>query len=167
MRWGGSGCQPKVHQAKSPLVSPLGYTTMQTPRRGRPARFAEYDQLVASLPVIMEKRPKYLNGIGVFRGSRGMTAWLKIRLPQGGVLRGKSYPPNASIEIKLGSLESWNWEQLAERHRDLQGKADRGEPLERTPDLTFAAYADDWLSRAKRRVRSFTNEKTTVEKRLK
>ena len=62
---------------------------MQTPRRGRPARFAEYDQLVASLPAMMEKRPKYLNGIGVFRGSRGMTAWLKIRLPQGGVLRGK------------------------------------------------------------------------------
>src|SRR5437762_10139091 len=71
------------------------------------------------------------------------------------------------MELKLGSLESWNWEQLAERHRELQGKADRGEPLEQTPDLTFAAYADDWLSRAKRRVRSFTNEKTTVEKSLK
>jgi integrase len=140
---------------------------MQAVRRGRPSRFAEYDRLVASLPPVMEKRPRYINGIGVFRGSRGTSAWLKIRLPHGGLLRGKSYPPNASVEIKLGNLESWNWEQLTERHRELQGKADRGEPLERTPDLTFGIYADDWLSRAKQRVRSYGNEKVTVEKSLK
>jgi hypothetical protein len=78
---------------------------MQAIRRGRPSRFAEYDQLVASLPTVMEKRPKYLNGIGVFRGSRGITAWLKIRLPYGGILKGRSYPANSSVEIKLGNLD--------------------------------------------------------------
>ena len=78
---------------------------MQAIRRGRPAKFAEYDQLVASLPPVMEKRPKYLNGIGVFRGSRGITAWLKIRLPHGGTLKGKTYRANASVEIKVGSLD--------------------------------------------------------------
>src|SRR5260221_287982 len=106
-------------------------------RRGRPSRFAEYDQHVASLPPVMDKRPKYLNGIGVFRGSRGMTAWLKIRLPHGGTFKGKSYGPNASVEIKVGSLDSWSWDQLTAKHRELQGKADRGERLEDAPDLTF------------------------------
>src|SRR4051812_673285 len=109
---------------------------MQTQRRGRPSRFAGYDQLVASLPPLMEKRPKYLNGIGVFRGSRGITAWLKIRLPHGGVLKGRTYAAGASAEVKLGSLESFDWEQLTQKHRELQGKADRGEPLEETPDMT-------------------------------
>src|SRR5947207_7320251 len=118
---------------------------MQPQRRGRPSRFTEYDQLVASLPPLMEKRPKYLNGIGVFRGSRGITAWLKIRLPHGGVLKGKSYGPGASAEIKLGNLESFDWEQLTQKHRELQGKPDRGEPLEQTPDRTFGTFATDWL----------------------
>jgi hypothetical protein len=92
---------------------------MLAPRRGRPTKFAEYDRLVASLPAVMDKRPKYINGIGVFKGSRGVTAWLKVRLPHGGLLKGRTYPPNASAEIKLGSLESWSWEQLADKHREL------------------------------------------------
>jgi hypothetical protein len=108
-------------------------------RRGRPSKYAEFDELVASLPPVMEKRPKYIRGIGVFRGARGLTAWLKIRLPNGGTLKGKSYAPNASVEIKLGNLASWNWESLIEKHRELQGRADRGETLEDTPDVTFGA----------------------------
>lgn len=115
----------------------------------------------------MDKRPKYLGGIGVFRGSRGLSAWLKIRLPHGGTLKGKTHPPNASVEIKVGSLESWSWEQLADKHRELQGKADRGELLEETPDLTFAVFAEDWLSRARLRLRSYANERMTVDKGLK
>src|SRR5207244_13256529 len=103
---------------------------MLAPRRGRPSKFAEYDQLVGSLPPVMEKRPKYLNGIGVFRGSRGITAWLKIRLPQGGTLKGKTYAPGASVEIKVGSLDSWDWGQIAEKQRHLQGKADGGYAME-------------------------------------
>jgi integrase len=139
---------------------------MLATRRGRPARFAEYDRLVASLPAVMEKRPKYLNGIGVFRGSRGITAWLKIRLPHGGTLNGKSYGPNASIEIKVGSLGSWDWEKLTDKHRDLQGKADRGDPLEEAPDLTFATFANDWLGRAEARMRAHDTAHIHVQKHL-
>jgi integrase len=139
---------------------------MLATRRGRPSRFAEYDQLVASLPAVMEKRPKYLNGIGVFRGSRGITAWLKIRLPHGGMLKGKSYAPNASVEIKVGSLGSWDWEKLTEKHRDLQGKADRGEALEGSPDVTFEQFAEQWLARAEARIKTYSNEKLAVRKSL-
>jgi integrase len=139
---------------------------MLATRRGRPSRYAEYDQLVASLPPVMDKRPRYLNGIGVFRGSRGITAWLKIRLPHGGILKGKSYPPNASVEIKLGDLDSWDWQQLADKQRELQGKADRGEPLEETPDLTFAAFASDWLGRAGTRIRAHDTAHIHVHKHL-
>jgi len=84
---------------------------MLTPRRGRPPKYAEFDALVADLPDVMEKRPKYVRGIGVFRGSRETTAWLKIRLPNGGTLRGKSYPPDASVEVKVRDLASWDWER--------------------------------------------------------
>src|SRR5450759_273336 len=110
---------------------------MQAVRRGRPPKYAEYDELVASLPDLMQKRPKYVRGVGVFRGSRGLTAWLKVRLPHGGVLKGRSYPANASVEIKVGSFASWTWEALIAKYTDLQGRADRAEALEDTPDITF------------------------------
>lgn len=139
---------------------------MQPTRRGRPSRFAEYDQLVASLPAIMDKRPKYLNGIGVFRGARGITAWLKIRLPHGGILGGKNYGPNASVEIKLGSLESWDWEKLTAKHRDLQGRADRGDPLEEAPSVSFETFAEEWLGRAQVRARAIETERIAVHKYL-
>ena len=139
---------------------------MSAPRRGRPSRFAEYDQLVASLPPAMGKRPKYLNGIGVFRGSRGITAWLKIRLPNGGTLKGKTYPASASVEIKVGSLDSWSWDQLTDKHRELQGKADRGDPLEEAPDLTFAIFATDWLARAESRLKAHDTAHIHVHKHL-
>jgi integrase len=137
-----------------------------TPRRGRPPKYAEFDELVANLPQVMEKRPKYVRGIGVFRGSRGLTAWLKIRLPNGGTMKGKSYAPNASVEIKLGNLTSWNWESLIEKHRELQGRADRGEPLEDTPDVTFGQFADEWLVRAENRVRAHETACIHVRKHL-
>ena len=138
----------------------------QAPHRGRPSKFAEYDQLVASLPKLMGKRPKYLNGIGVFRGSRGITAWLKVRLPHGGTLKGKAYPPNSSVEIKVGSLESWTWEQLTDKHRDLQGKADRGEALESSPDVLFGDFAEAWLQRAEKRARAIATERVAARKHL-
>jgi len=141
-------------------------TTMLPTRRGRPSRFAEYDQLIASLPAVMEKRPKYLNGIGVFRGARGITAWLKVRLPHGGVLNGKSYVPNASVEIKVGSLDSWDWATLLDKHRDLQGKADRGDPLEEAPSITFEIFATGWLGRAAVRARAIETERIAVHKYL-
>src|SRR5271154_2809049 len=139
---------------------------MLTTRRGRPSRFAEYDQLVASLPTVMGKRPRYVNGIGVFRGTRGITAWLKIRLPHGGILSGKHHGPDAAVEIKMGSLDSWSWEALTERHRDLQGRADRGEPLEEAPSVRFETFAEEGLGRAKVRARSIETERIAVRKYL-
>lgn len=139
---------------------------MQTTRRGRPSKYAEFDELLRSLPETMDKRPKYVRGIGVFRGSRDTTAWLKIRLPHGGVLKGRSYPPNASVEVKVGNLASWDWEALVTQHTQLQGKADRGEALEDTPDVTFADYAEEWLANAEQRVRAYDTERIAVRKSL-
>jgi hypothetical protein len=131
------------------------------PRRGRPSRYAEFETLVANLPDVMEKRPKYLQGIGVYRGSREITAWLKIRLPNGGTLKGKTYPADASVEIKMGNLASWSWERLIDKRRELQGRADRGEPLEKA-DVAFGQFAEEWLTRAENRARVSTPERKCI-----
>ena len=135
-------------------------------RRGRPSKYAEFDELVASLPTVMEKRPKYVRGIGVFRGTRDTTAWLKIGLPNGGTLKGKTYPLNASVEIKMGNLASWTWEQLLTKHGELQGKADRGEPLEEAPSVSFETFAEEWLRRAGKRTKGGNTDHLVVEKHL-
>ena len=134
--------------------------------RGRKRKYAEYEELLQSLPKVMTKRPKYVNAVGVFRGSRGETAWVKISLPHGGIFKGKNYQPGSSLEIKLGSLSSWTWQQLEDKHRELQGKADRGEPLEQKADVLFSNWADEWLSNAKGRLRSYRTVKLHVEKHL-
>ena len=121
--------------------------------QGRPKKYAEYDALVASLPKGMAKRPKYLNGIGVFRGTKSATAWVKIRLPHGGVLNGRSYAKGAAAEIKLGNLSSWPWKELEAKRDELQGKADRAEPLEDEAPQMFSDYALGWLSRLKKRTK--------------
>jgi integrase len=140
---------------------------MQPVRRaGRPSKYAKYDQLLASLPKTMEKRPKYVRGIGLFRGSRGITAWLKIRLPNGGTLRGKTYAAGTSLEIKVGNFASWDWERLNAKHAELQGKADRGEALEDAPDVTFVQVAEDWLARVEKRARAFETERIAAKKYL-
>jgi len=128
---------------------------MQKLVRGRPRRYAAYEKLYVSLPKIMTKRPKYLNGVGIFRGQRGDTAWAKIRLPHGSTYGGKSYDPGASLEIKLGALSSFTWEQLEAKRAELQGKADRGEPIDTLRPLTFAEWATDWLSRARNRTKAY------------
>ena len=123
--------------------------------RGRKKKYSEYEELVQSLPKVMTKRPKYVNGIGVFNGAKGATAWVKLGLLHGGGWKGKAYKPRQQLEIKVGSLDSWNWEQLEHYRKDLQGKADRGEPLEDTPDWTFEIWAADWLERAQPRVQDY------------
>ena len=117
--------------------------------RGRPRKYAEYEALVASLPKGMAKRPKYLNGIGVFKGSKSETAWVKIRLPHGGIYNGRSHPAGSSIEIKLGKLSSWTWEDLETKRDEFQGKADHGDPLEAQVQPLFKDYAEGWLERQK------------------
>ncbi len=65
-------------------MPPLQANDFSERPRGRPKKYAEFDALVASLPPLMTKRPRYLHGIGVFRGQRGLTAWLKVRITRGG-----------------------------------------------------------------------------------
>ena len=116
---------------------------------GRPGRYAKYEQLEASLPAVMTKRPAYCDGIGLFRGAKSFTVWIKVRLPHGGIYGDRSVPPGGSVEHKVGNRASWTWQQLeAERDR-LQGLADRNEPLVQAQAETFATYAAGWLERRK------------------
>ncbi len=134
--------------------------------RGRKRKFTEYDELLQSLPKVMTKRPKYVNGIGVFRGAKGDTAWIKISVPNGAVHNGKSYIKGSAIEIKVGHLSSWSWQQLEDKHRDLQGRADRGEPLEDQPSIFFKDWAADWLERSKSRVKDYESLRIHLHKHI-
>jgi integrase len=134
--------------------------------RGRPTRYAEFDALVASLPKLMEKRPKYVRGIGVYRGARGDTVWLKIRLPHGGAYAGAVIAPGGAVEIKMGRRESWSWDKLIDKHRELQGRADRREPLEDAAQVTFEECANDWLHRAAQRVKGLETISIHVRRHL-
>ncbi|CAN7163853.1 site-specific integrase [Phenylobacterium sp. LjRoot219] len=124
-------------------------------RRGRPARYAHFEALHQSLVPGQKKRPTYVHGIGLFRGERGTTAWVKISLRRANTYKGRSYSAGSALEIKLGSLDSWSWEQLEQQHRDLQGRADRGEPLEEAQTVTFAAHAGEWLELKKPVLKSY------------
>lgn len=122
---------------------------------GRPSRYAKYEILEASLPAVMTKRPMYCDGIGLFRGTRSSTVWVKIRLQKGGLYRGRSVPVGGSIEHKLGNRASWTWQQLETERDRLQGLADRGEPIESGQVETFASYASDWLDQKKHVLKGF------------
>lgn len=139
---------------------------MAVKSKGRPRKYVEFDAFLADLPSPMTKRPLYLKGIGIFRGKREDTAWLKVSLPHGVEYHGKVYPKSSSVEIKLGRLTSWTWEQLVSKHADLQGRADRGELLEEKQPIIFADYASQWLERAKSRVRNFETEEVNVRVHL-
>lgn len=119
---------------------------------GRPRRYAEYECLLLSLPRKGQKRPKYANSIGIFRGAHGDTVWVKIRLSQSTFFRGKHF--TSALEIKLGRLTSWKWDQLEKRRDELQGRADRGDPLETIEQPHFSTWAKEWLAGAKKRIRS-------------
>lgn len=133
---------------------------------GRPRRFAEFNTFYSLLPKEMEKRPRYLKGVGVFRGARGDTAWVKISLPNGAIYNGKSYKRGASLEIKVGHLASWDWEKLVSKQAELQGKAERSEPLQENAPIMFKAWAEDWLSRAQTRTKSPKTLSIHVRKHL-
>jgi hypothetical protein len=98
---------------------------MQAPaRRGRKARYSHFEDLHRSLAPGAKKRPTYVDGIGLFRGERGTTAWIKLTLRRPNIYRGRSYPAGAPVEIKLGSLDSWTWEQLEDERRRLRARSD-------------------------------------------
>ena len=81
---------------------------MSTTRRGRPKKFSEFDDLVASCPRDM-RRPRYHQRIGIRRGPKGDTLWIKVQLPHGGMWKGRHFPPGHALEIKLGRLSSLTW----------------------------------------------------------
>jgi integrase len=130
---------------------------------GRPKKYAEYEELVKGLPKVMRNRPKYVNGIGVFRGARGETVFIKIRLPKGAVHNGKSYKPGSSLELKLGNRSSFSWKQLEQIKDDMQGRADRGEPLEDNAPMLFSEWSAEWLKRANDRLKGFATPKGHVD----
>lgn len=132
-------------------------------RRGRPGRFTEYEEFLKRIPREGSKRPHYLHGIGVYRGKRGDIAWIKISLPHGGIWGGKHHRPGSSLEIKLGNRASFSWDELIKRREELQGRADRGEPLEEAADLTMAEWAEIWMQQNEQRLfRSWSEIKVYV-----
>lgn len=140
--------------------------TIQPVLKGRPRKYSEYERLYDSLPKPM-KRPSYINNIGILKGMKRDSAYVKICMTNGGVYDGKTYGKGDYLEINLGKLSSFSWKQLEDRLNELQGKADRGEPLEETPMITFSNHADNYLERAKTRVKSYKTIHFHVEKYLK
>jgi integrase len=134
-------------------------------KRGRRSRFHHYEEFEAGLP-LMKKRPKYLGGIGLFRGDRGTSVWLKVTLRNGGLYKGRTHAPGEAVEIKLGARGSWTWEQMETRYADLQGRADRGEPLEDVQGVLFSDHAKDWLTRKKATARGWGVMNGHVSKHL-
>ena len=130
-------------------------------------RYAAYDRFLESIPPrSMAKRAKYLHGIGVFRGMRGDTAWIKIRLIHGGLFKGKYYKASDSVEFKVGNLESYSWADLERIYQDYQSKADRGESLEEVQVPLFSEYATDWLKVKKNQHRGYKTTKGIVDNHL-
>lgn len=133
--------------------------------KGRPGRFAKFDELEASLPAV-SNRAKYHDGIGLYRGAKAYTVWVKINFPRGGIFRGETIPVGGSKEIKLGKRASWDWPTLTAERDRLQGLADRGEPLEAAEVPIFSKYAADWLERKKTTHKSYALNKGHVESAL-
>ncbi len=125
-----------------------------TGRRGRPAKFKALDDLLASCPDAM-RRPIYQDRIGVRRGPKGDTVWIKIQLPMGGAWKGRQFPPSHALEVKLGWKAAIDWKYAIAVRDKLQGRADKGELLEDTPVPTFDELANDWLARKKNTVADF------------
>lgn len=134
---------------------------------GRPGRYAKYDRFESSLPPKMAKRALYCDGIGLFRGERAFTVWVKIRMPRGGLYKGRTVRSGGAVEIKIGNRSSYSWAQLEEERDRLQGLADRGAPLEDIQVGTFAVYADEWLERKKATVKGYGVLKGHIQKHLK
>lgn len=121
---------------------------------GRPSRYAKFEAWEASLHPPMN-RPAYCEGMGIFKGAKATSVFVKLTLPHGGMYRGRSIKPGGAVEHKLGKRSSFDWQQLIAERDHLQGRADRGEPLEPVEVDTFAEYALDWLGRRKPTLRSY------------
>jgi integrase len=85
----------------------------------------------------------------------------------GAIFRGRKYGVGSAIEIKLGKLSSWGWRDLELKRDELQGKADRGEPLDATELPSFSDFTAEWLRGAEKRLRSYSVISVHVRKQLK
>jgi integrase len=115
-------------------------------KRGRPRKYRELDDLYNNCPSEM-RRPVYYQGVGVRRGERGDTIWIKVQLPSGGIWNGKTYLPGHAAEIKLGIKSSVSWQEAIAQRDELQRRADNDLKLEDDPIPMFADWAIDWLER--------------------
>ena len=136
-----------------------------TGRRGRPTKFRAFDDLLASCPKTM-RRPIYHDRIGVRRGPKGESVWIKVQLPKGGTWKGKRFPPGHALELKLGRKTSVDWEYAVEIRDKLQARADRGDRLEDQQLPSFEEHGQDWLARKKGAVQDFTTIRGHVERHL-
>lgn len=134
--------------------------------RGRPSRYSAFDNLLKEARAKQSKRPLYRDGIGVHVGRTKETAYLKIYLRRGGCWRGQTKPPGSSIEINLGRLRSWKWETLLKERDELQGRADRGEPLEDAQSETFKSLADRWLKNKRPNIKGVSTAESHLRKTL-
>lgn len=135
--------------------------------KGRAKRFAIYEDLEARLPEMMSKRPIYAGGVGLFRGERGTTVWLKLWILRPTSYRGASLRPGQSKEIKLGAKASWPWDKVEAELDKLKGRAERGEPLDDVRDALFSEYAEEWLARKKPALKGWGVTAGHVRKHLK
>ena len=134
-------------------------------RKGRPARFRQFDDLLASCPDVM-RRPQYRDRIGVRRGPKGDTVWVKVQLQKGGTWKGRRFPAGHALEVKLGWKSSIDWAYAVSVHDDLQERADKGKPLEDEPVATFEDHAQDWLERKRGTVKDFSTMQLHVDRHL-
>ena len=132
---------------------------MTTRPKGRPKKYAIYEQLLKDHPPkSMTKRPIFADNVGVFRGIKSDTVWIRLRPLQTTVYKGTTYKAGDSVEIKLGRLSSFTWEEIEQLLAEYQRKIDRGDPLDTEQPLTFKEYAEDWLHHAMTRTKSATNQ---------
>lgn len=88
-------------------------------------------------------------------------------MPKGSLYKGKYYKAGDSVEIKVGSLDSYSWDELEDIRKDYQGKADKGEDLEETQVPLFSQYAADWLHTKKTTLRGYGIAEGIISNHLK
>jgi integrase len=112
------------------------------------------------------RRAKFHDRIGVRRGPKGDTVWIKVQLTKGGSWKGRRYPPGGALEVKLGWKASTDWGHAIAVRDDLQSRADKGLPLEDDPAPSFNDCASDWLSRKEGTVKDFGTIRMHVDLHL-
>jgi integrase len=133
--------------------------------RRRSSELRKYEKLAAACPVVM-RRPKYLNRVGIRRGPKGDTIWVKVHLPYGGTWEGKALHPGTSVEIKLGWASSVTWAEALATRDDLQRRANHGHLLQDRHPASLENWADDWVSRKKGLISGWKREELHLRKHL-